>query len=51
MTREEKCKILDSIENVVSLLIENDNIKFEDFKPVREAISEVELLIVDVEIK
>lgn len=48
MTAEKRDAILSKIEVVVRILIENNNIKFEDFQPIREAITEVEMEVLNV---
>ena len=48
MTAEKRDAILSKIEAVVRILIENNNIKFEDFQPIREAITEVEMEVLNV---
>ena len=48
MTAKKRDAILSKIEAVVRILIENNNIKFEDFQPIREAITEVEMEVLNV---
>ena len=48
MKVEKRDAILSKIDAVVRILIENNNIKFEDFQPIREAITEVEMEVLDL---